>query len=260
MRENTGLEVEVLSGEEEARLVYLGTLQFFPVFEKLVLCVDIGGGSTEFVVGKRGNVVFALSLKLGHVSLTQREFGGHSEMREYIRSVMEESGLVKNVKRFGFEVVVGSSGTIQALEKAVFEGYGNNGGYVFEVGKRDWRLSRGELRAVVERLCDDEGEEERERRERFFKRRAGLIVAGAVLLEEIYEALGVEMMEVSGFSLAEGLVVEILSEVYEGYELSANARWRSVVRLATRFDGKKRVVAAAHCAGIAKVRQRFWVS
>ncbi|EXC04021.1 hypothetical protein L484_006913 [Morus notabilis] len=47
VREKTGLEVEVLSGEEKARLVYLGTLQFFPVFVKLVLCVDIGGGGAS---------------------------------------------------------------------------------------------------------------------------------------------------------------------------------------------------------------------
>ncbi|XP_024032365.1 uncharacterized protein LOC112094890, partial [Morus notabilis] len=214
------------------------------------------GGSTEFVVGKGGNVVFARSLNLGHVSLSQRGFG-QSEMREYVRSVMEESGLVEDVKGFGFEVVVGSSGTIQALEKAVFDGYGDNvGNNVFGVGKRDWRLSRGELRAVVERLCG-EGEEESERRERFFKRRSEFIVAGAVLLEEIFEALGVEEMEVSGFALAEGVVAEILSKACESCDLNANARWRSVVRLATRFDGKKRMVAAAQCAAISKVCSGF---
>lgn len=121
-------------------------------FEKSVLCVDIEGGSTEFVVGKSGNVVFSCSLNLGHVSLSQREFGECSGMREYIRGVMEESGLVESIKRCGFQVAVGSSGTIRTLERAVFNGYGN-GGSVFEVGKRDWRLSSWELRGVVERLC-----------------------------------------------------------------------------------------------------------
>lgn len=51
--EDVGIQIDVLSGEEEARLVYLGVLQFLPVFERSVLCIDIGGGSTEFVVGKK---------------------------------------------------------------------------------------------------------------------------------------------------------------------------------------------------------------
>ncbi|GMN43996.1 hypothetical protein TIFTF001_013199 [Ficus carica] len=137
-------------------------------------------------------------------------------MREYIRVVTEESGLVESIKRCGFQVAVGSSGTIRALEKAVFYGYGN-GGSVFEVGKRDWRLSRGELRGVVEE------------------------------------------MKVFGFALAEGVVVglsvvvEILCKVYEGWDWNGDDRWRSVVRLATRFEGKKRMMAAVQFASIAKV-------
>ncbi|KAM0994785.1 hypothetical protein FF1_010295 [Malus domestica] len=54
VREEVGLEVDVLPGEEEARLVYLGMAQFLPIYEKLVLGVDIEGGSTEFVIGKEG--------------------------------------------------------------------------------------------------------------------------------------------------------------------------------------------------------------
>lgn len=77
-------------------------------FEKSVLCVDVGGGSTEFIVGKSGNVVFCCSLNLGHVSLSQRE---------YIRGVMEESGLVESIKRCGFQAAVGSSGTIRAFRE-----------------------------------------------------------------------------------------------------------------------------------------------
>lgn len=74
VRENLGFdfEVNVLSGVEEAKLSYLGVLQFLPVHEKRVLTLDIGGGSTEFVIADHGEVLFAESLKLGHVTLTQK--------------------------------------------------------------------------------------------------------------------------------------------------------------------------------------------
>ncbi|PON89519.1 Pyrophosphatase [Trema orientale] len=261
VREKIGLVVDVLPGVEEARFVYLGMLQFFPLYDKLALCVDIGGGSTEFVVGKEGRVLFASSLNLGHVTLTQKCGDSEEEvskMREYIRLVIRKSGLVEDIKRGGFEVAVGSSGTIQAVEKAVFRGYSNGSNVVDDLavvsgeGKRDWRLKRGELRSVVERLCGGGGEEESVVRDRFFKRRSEFIVAGAVLLEEIFEALGIEEMEVSGFALSEGVIAEVLTTVYGDGDMNANTGWRSVLQLAMRFNGKKRMIAAAQCASIAK--------
>ncbi|CAK7340576.1 unnamed protein product [Dovyalis caffra] len=256
--ETTGFEVSVLSGEEEARYVYLGVLQFLPVFDKRVLVIDIGGGSTEFVIGERGNVVFGVSLKLGHVGLTQK-FGKDCnliEMREFVKSVIKESELVEKVNNFGgFEVVVGTSGTIRDIEKAVFNGYGKecveDNEVLLRDCKREWKFSRGELNGVVESVCR-EGEQERIKRDGFFKRRSEFIVAGAVLLEEIFDVLGIQEMEVSGYALGEGVIAETLSKVFEGYDLNANARWHSVVRLATRFSGKKGIKSAAQCASIAK--------
>jgi exopolyphosphatase/pppGpp-phosphohydrolase len=262
VKEKTGLEVEVLSGEEEARLVYLGVLQFLPVFGKSVLVIDIGGGSTEFVVGKGGKVSFGASLKLGHVSLTEKfvKHGLVGQMREYVRLVIRESGVVEKIKECGFEMVVGCSGTVRAIEKAVFCGYaksdvfGNDNVVLFGECKRDWTwgFTRGVLRVLVERICEG-GEEEKVRREGMFKSRSEFIVAGAVLLEEIFEVIGIAEMEVSGYALGEGVIAESLAKVYGGYDLNANGRWRSVVWLTTRFNSKKRMRAAAQCAGIAKV-------
>ncbi|RXH82186.1 hypothetical protein DVH24_036527 [Malus domestica] len=114
VREEVGLEVDVLPGEEEARLVYLGMAQFLPIYEKLVLGVDIEGGSTEFVYWKGRNVVLGASLKLGHVNLTQK-FGASEGNAEIMRNQIR---LVGNLVSFGD-------------------------------GKRDWKLSRGEVKGVV---------------------------------------------------------------------------------------------------------------
>lgn len=262
IHESTGLDVVVLSGEEEARFVYLGVLQFLPVFEKRVLVVDIGGGSTEFVIGERGNVILGVSLKLGHVGLTQKSLssGNVLHMRKFVKLVIRESGLIEKVKDCGFEVVVGTSGTIRAIEKAVVYGYGqdlvDSNEVLFRNCNRDWKFSRGEFRSVVDRLCN-EGVEERMRRDEFFKRRSEFIVAGAVLLEEIFEALGIEEMEVSGYALGEGVIAETLAKVFDGYGLNPSTRWLSVVRLATRYSGKKGIKSAAKCASIANVNLDF---
>src|SRR5918993_2614743 len=75
-RAEAGVDVEVISGFEEARLIHLGVLQAVPVFDRQVLVCDIGGGSTELVVGRKGEMLTARSLKLGPIRLTRRYFDG----------------------------------------------------------------------------------------------------------------------------------------------------------------------------------------
>ncbi|GMH07726.1 hypothetical protein Nepgr_009566 [Nepenthes gracilis] len=251
--EKLNLQVNVLSGIEEAKLIYLGVLQFLPIFARRVLVVDIGGGSTEFVIGLRGKAIYAISLKLGHVTLTQQFHEDLVGMRHYIRSQIEESGLIENVRNLEFEIAVGSSGTVRAIEKVLCLNYG-----VGEVMNpvsgevsRDWRFSRKELMDVFERLCGG-GEEERVRRNQFFGRRSEFIVAGAVLLEEIFELLGINEMQVSGYGLGEGVVVEMIYGFCDDYDVNANLRWPSVVRLSTRFNGKNRMKFASRTAAISK--------
>ncbi|XP_010268057.1 PREDICTED: uncharacterized protein LOC104605130 isoform X2 [Nelumbo nucifera] len=259
VREELGFEVDVLSGEEEARLVYLGVLQFLTVYDKNVLTVDIGGGSTEFVIGKQGKVIFGTSLKLGHVSLTEAFIRNDKivDMQNHIRSVLRQSGLVEKVREIGFEIAIGSSGTIRSIEKAVFLGYARdlmNAVTSFGEFRRDWKFRKDELRDVVKRLVspDKGGEEEEARRVGFFKRRSEYILAGAVLLLEIFEILSIDEMAVSGYALGEGVIAEILSRTCQGYNVRVNARWRSVVHLATRFNSEKKMKMAACCACIAK--------
>ena len=76
VKKECGLDVEVIPGKEEARLIYLGILQCLPVYDKRVLTIDIGGGSTEYLVGKSGIPEFAVSLKLGAIRLKDRFFTG----------------------------------------------------------------------------------------------------------------------------------------------------------------------------------------
>lgn len=254
IHEETNCKIEILSGEEEARLIYNGVLQFLPVYTKTVLTIDIGGGSTEFVIGKNGVVNFAVSLKLGHVSLTENF--AQEEMRKHIHSVIIDSGLVQKINGTGFDIAIGSSGTIRAIEKAVFSGYGQDlMTAVLSHGdfKRKWSFTRKELSDVVAKLCNCDGrEDEVVMRNGVFKRRSEFILAGAVLLDVIFEVLGIREMEVSEYALGEGVIAEILAGCCEEYDVNANARWRSVVRVAKKFNSDKRMNSAARCVDIAR--------
>lgn len=72
VKSETGIDVNIVSGFEEARLIYLGVLQSLNIFDKRILLVDIGGGSTEFLIGEKGNVIYANSTKIGAVRLSNK--------------------------------------------------------------------------------------------------------------------------------------------------------------------------------------------
>lgn len=97
VRDTVGLDVEVLAGTEEACLIYQGVLQALPVYDKTVLVVDIGGGSTEFVLGQSGKPLFATSLKLGHIRLTEQFLGAASDKKGEIKKEQVSCHCVSSV-------------------------------------------------------------------------------------------------------------------------------------------------------------------
>ncbi|KAI3881383.1 hypothetical protein MKW92_053343 [Papaver armeniacum] len=199
-----------------------------------------------------GKVLFSISLKLGHVSLTDEFVKGEKmifNMRDYIRSVLYESGLVEKVKEIGFDIAVGSSGTIKSIEKVVSLRYGCDlSGLVVANGgefSRDWKFNKEELVGVVEKLCEGGDDDEEMRRNGFFKRRSEFILVGAVLLLEIFEILGIKELEVWSMLLSLGLlryystfivdvIFEILQEMFKGLRKSdelANHQFLDTVSL-----------------------------
>jgi exopolyphosphatase / guanosine-5'-triphosphate,3'-diphosphate pyrophosphatase len=210
-REEAGIEVEPISGLEEARLVYLGALAALPVFEQQGLFVDIGGGSTELVVGRAGEVVEATSLKLGAIRLTNRFFTEEpttkravEDCRRYVASTL--SAPARRLRRSGFEVAVGSSGTIRNLAEMV-EARRRPGS---AATARGLSFSREELAATVDELIGAKRAKARARIAGLDPARADIILGGALLLEQIFAALRIEAMTVSEYALREGVLVDAL--------------------------------------------------
>jgi exopolyphosphatase/guanosine-5'-triphosphate,3'-diphosphate pyrophosphatase len=192
-RDEAGVEVDVISGVEEARLIHLGILQAVPVFEKRMIMCDIGGGSTEILVGERGDVLTARSFKLGAVRLTDRFFPGGKvddasveACRAYVRSVL--TIFEHEVERVGFEVAVGSSGTIEQVAKVA---NALNGGDALRT-YNCFEFTAADLARVVEHLTAARTTAERKHVAGLEPERADIIAAGALVLEGVFQVFGID--------------------------------------------------------------------
>jgi exopolyphosphatase / guanosine-5'-triphosphate,3'-diphosphate pyrophosphatase len=250
-RAEAGVDVEVISGFEEARLIHLGVLQAVPVFDRQVLVCDIGGGSTELVVGRKGEILTARSLKFGAIRLTRRYFpkdklsaGAVEACRRDVRTGLVPA--VREIRRLGFDVAVGSSGTIGAVCQMVAAR--RNGGLPRTFN--NFTVSRADIDGVVRRLVKAPTVKARSKTPGLDPRRADIILAGALILEQVMDECGADELTFSDYALREGVLLDTWRRVHGGslHHLS-DLRRRSVVRLADQMDEDPK--HSAHVARLA---------
>jgi exopolyphosphatase/guanosine-5'-triphosphate,3'-diphosphate pyrophosphatase len=251
-RDEAGVEIDVISGLEEARLIHLGVLQAVPVFDKRLLLVDIGGGSTEMLIGERGETLAARSFKLGAVRLTDRFFPGGAvstksvkACREYTRSVLTH--FERDADEYGFDVAVGSSGTVETLARMVHARRGTEPLRTYNC----FEFTRDELAGVVESLLSARTAAARARIDGLDSARADIAPAGALILDEIAERFGVEAFTFSEGALRDGVLldaVERRSGDDTGNHHLRDVSRRSVRQLQDRCDDDP-----AHSAQVARL-------
>jgi exopolyphosphatase/guanosine-5'-triphosphate,3'-diphosphate pyrophosphatase len=232
------VHVHVISGVEEARLIHLGVLQAVPAYDKRLLLCDIGGGSTELLVGQRGEVLAARSLKLGAIRLTRRFFDGNrlhpgalDACRRHVRSTI--APFAREVRRLGIDVAVGSSGTIAALaEMAAVQTTGARPRSVSNL-----TLAAAQLDDLVAQLAAAPTPAARAELRGLDPGRADIILAGAVILEQVVHELGIDDLVVSDFALREGVLLDTWQRRHGGslHHLS-DLRRQSVLNLAALMD------------------------
>jgi exopolyphosphatase/guanosine-5'-triphosphate,3'-diphosphate pyrophosphatase len=251
-RRDAGIEVEVISGLEEARLIHLGVLQAVPAFDRRLLLVDIGGGSTEVLVGERGVTLAARSFKLGAVRLTDRFFPGGNctpravdQCRTHVRSIL--AGFERDVAQHGFDIAIASSGTAETVATLVAARRG--AGAVHTLNR--FEFDRSELDAVVDELSAKRTASTRATIPGLDAPRADIIVAGAIVLQCVAEAFAVRAFTFSEAALREGVLLDTLSRGQGDGELHhlRDVSRQSIAALAARCDDD--VAHSAHVAGLA---------
>ena len=232
-RDEAGIQVEVISGFEEARLIYLGVLQTLPILDKKILLVDIGGGSTEFLLGRSGEVLEANSLKLGALRLTDNFFRGDpiepksvSRCRQHVRAFLNP--MARTVLKSGYEMAVGSSGTILNLAQIIQVNRGSPPIRLLS----NFEFAKEELAEVVKTLIKADTLKKRQKVAGLDPQRADIILAGAIILEQVFEEMQVQLMTVSNFALREGVILDTLQKYKaDTYHHLNDIRYKGVLHL-----------------------------
>ncbi len=251
-RLEAGIRIEVASGIEEARYIYLGILQSVPVFDKRILMIDIGGGSTEFLIGHGRDIAYDNSLKLGAIRLTERFFGGKDTdaksvkaCRQYIKGFM--TSVTRGSKQHKYDIAVGSSGTIMNLANII---------NIKRGGEADARLnnfifSKDELYSAVDDIIEAGTIKQKLKIPGLDPARADIITAGAILLEQIFKELKIKEMMISEYALREGIILDTIEKEFmlKDKDHLGNIRYNSVMHIADNFRIEKE--HSAHVTGLA---------
>ncbi|WP_329136695.1 Ppx/GppA phosphatase family protein [Streptomyces sp. NBC_00670] len=212
VREETGVELQVLSGEEEARLTFLAARRWFGWSAGKLLVVDIGGGSLEIAYGIDEQPDAAVSLPLGAGRLTAGRLPGDPPAPDDVRALRrhvrtEIARKVGEFSRFGPpDHVVATSKTFRQLARIGGAARSADGLYV----QRE--LKRESLEAWVPRLASMTTEERAEL-PGVSADRAHQLVAGALVAEAAMDLLGVESLEICPWALREGVILRNLDQL-----------------------------------------------
>jgi len=249
LRQETQLDVRVISGREEARLIYLGVASGIHFGEQNALFIDIGGGSTEIIVGGEKEYQYLESVKVGAIRLTNHFFRdnlsdpvspeSYKEIQQYVRSKLVYT--IQKLKKLKFGRAIGSSGTIINLaEIASRTRFRSNSG-------QDGVLTRRDLKEVIS-LLSSLPLEARRRVPGINPDRADIIIAGAAILDVLMKETAIDSLTITPRGLQDGLVIDYLSRM-AGFspfgELSV--RQRSVLQLG-RSCGINETHARTVCA------------
>ena len=202
--------IEIISGLEEARLVYLGVAHTIFDEDNRRLVVDIGGGSTELIIGKGFDVHISESLEMGCVGMSARFFSDgkvtEKRMRQAVLTARRELRSISALYRhLGWDIALGTSGTITSIH-AILGSEGWN-----DTDASDQITASG-----LSRLQDDliaRGNVDQIKYQGLAARRAPVLAGGVAILLAVFEALKVTAMDVSSGALREGLLHDLIGRL-----------------------------------------------
>jgi exopolyphosphatase/guanosine-5'-triphosphate,3'-diphosphate pyrophosphatase len=223
-----GHPIEVIAGVEEARLIYLGVAHGLPDSDERRLVVDIGGGSTELILGRRFEPLEMESLYMGCVSFSQRFFpeGVLSEQAMHdavIAARLELQRIERDYRELGWELAVGASGTIKAVGEVVRAMGWSEEGVTLEALRR--------LAAEIGKA----GHVEQLKLAGLKEERLPVFAGGVAVLLAIFEGLQIPRMQVSDWALREGLLYDLVGRVRH-----EDVRERTINALCERYHVDRR--------------------
>ena len=260
VKKTTGIEIEVVSGFEEARLIYLGIIQALPVVEERIALFDIGGGSTEILVGEGGRSLYANSFKIGAIRMTQRFFPEEEVTKEQVEKLRlflrgELYFAAQEVRTRSPKQLIASSGTAQTIAAMILA----DQGAIIPDTLNGIRIKLQHVHKTVKQIIKAKSFAERAKLPGCDPRRADILVAGAIVLETIMQELGFEEFMISSYALREGIILDTIQKRV-GIEKDApvrlsNLRYDSVMKIGRTYNFDE-----AHGLHVAKLALQLYDS
>ncbi|MEE9351075.1 MAG: exopolyphosphatase [Thiotrichaceae bacterium] len=218
-----GHSISIIAGREEARLVYLGVAHTLSDDEGKRLVIDIGGGSTEFIIGKHFQPEKLESLEMGSVSVTQKYFADGSLAKKNWKKAHRDLSLeitpIKTAYQTGqWKIATGSSGTIKAAKKIALA-----------LGLEKFGITLYALHAIRDKLIAAKHMDNIQLPDLDAKR-APVFAGGLAVLIAVFETLKIERMTVSDGALREGLLYDLIGRIHH-----EDVRVKTISDLQARF-------------------------
>lgn len=238
-----GYPIEVISGYEEARLIYAGATTEDHRDDARCLVLDIGGGSTEMILGRGRRPALLSSLGMGSVSLTERCFEGGAITRNGMQHALsiargELIGVVSAYRRDGWDMALGASGTIRSLAAiAEARGWSEDGITAHSLDRLTGalvRMGRSEPANFPELRPD----------------RVPILPGGLAVLRAVFEVLGLERMQLAPGALREGLLADMVDRLHQH-----DVRDRTVTHMLRHYR-----MDHAHAHSVAETAMLAWDS
>lgn len=218
-----GHRIEVISGQEEARLIYQGVARNLPEARERRLVLDIGGGSTELIIGQGSEPLHLESLHMGCVGVTREYFrngalGKQAMARALTAAHLELQPIAAQFRSVGWQTALGASGTVRAVAAVVREqGFAPAGIPAAALARlRDMLVATGRMERLALPGLSAE--------------RVPIFPGGVAILSAVFEALKIDHMEVADGALREGLLYDLVGRLGR-----QDVRGRTIAALSVRY-------------------------
>jgi exopolyphosphatase/guanosine-5'-triphosphate,3'-diphosphate pyrophosphatase len=250
VKNDAGVRVRVISGEEEADYIFRAVRTAVDIDGSTALSIDIGGGSLELIAGTADEIYFTASEPLGSLRLAQR-FAltdralprNVEQCRAFVRQRAAKAA--KRIRRIGFDMSVGTSGTIQTLAAIASETPDSA-----SLALRE--LHHDRLKSMIPQLAAMTAAD-RAAKFSIDDKRAATIVAGAIALDEVMSLTGTETLIACPVAMREGIVESRVAELARTSRSGGSLRRKSVTALAQRTDCDLR-----HATHVARLATRIF--
>ncbi len=216
IKEETGIDVTIISGKKEAELIYYGVRQAHKMGAKKHLVMDIGGGSTEFIIGNEKKIFWKHSFDLGAARLLERINPSEPITTEEIKTLnkylkKELKPLFDELEKHPVDALVGSSGSFDSMAEMIYHRYHTKENPLV---KTDYTFNADYFEQMYH-LIVTSNYDQRMQIKGLAPMRVEMIVVAVVFIRYILKKAGIQEMYLSSYSLKEGILYNIMKDMKE---------------------------------------------